>query len=108
MIRFAEIQETDIPSFYGGNGVTSAKMTADELNRIMQGRLHAGASIGLHKHETSSEIIFILSGRAQTICDGVTEELGVGDCHYCKKGSVHALRNCGTDDLVFYAVVPQQ
>ena len=108
MIKFEELQETDIPNFYGGDGVTTAIMFVDELNRIMKGKLKKASSIGLHRHETSSEIIFILSGQGKVICDGVEEELEAGDCHYCKKGSEHTLLNRGEDDLIFYAVVPQQ
>lgn len=107
MIKFDELKETNIPNFYGGEGVTTAAMVADELNRIMQGKLAKGSSIGLHKHDTSSEIIFILSGKGKAVCDGVEENLQAGDCHYCKKGSEHTLLNIG-DELVFYAVVPQQ
>ncbi|MDE5990720.1 MAG: cupin domain-containing protein [Clostridia bacterium] len=108
MIKFDEMQATKIPNFYGGEGAIEATMVVDELNKILKGRLVKGSSIGLHKHETSSEIIFILSGVGKTICDGVEEKLQSGDCHYCKKGSEHTLINIGDDDLIFYAVVPQQ
>lgn len=108
MIRFETIKETEMPAFYGGEGVTTAAMVADDLNRIMKGKLGKGASIGLHKHETSSEIVFIIAGKGKSVCDGITEELQAGDCHYCKKGSEHTLVNIGEDDLVFYAVVAQQ
>lgn len=29
-------------------------------------------------------------------------------CHYCRKGQTHTLVNDGTEDIIFYAVVPQQ
>ena len=37
-----------------------------------------------------------------------TERLAAGDCHYCPKGGFHTLINDGDEDLVFFAVVPQQ
>ena len=83
-------------------------MVVDELNRIMKGSLQKGSSIGLHRHETSSEIVYILSGNGKAICDGVEEELRAGDCHYCKKGSEHTVMNIGDEELVFFAVVPNQ
>ena len=61
-IAFDEMDETVIPQFRGGQKETRARMFFDGQNRIMRGVLIPGASIGLHTHETSSEIIYILSG----------------------------------------------
>lgn len=108
IIKFDEIKETELKAFYGGNGALCASMFVDGKNKILRGKLARGASIGLHCHETSSEIIFILSGTGKAVCDGLEESLSAGDCHYCPKGSEHTLMNVGKEDLCFYAVVPQQ
>jgi len=108
IIKFDEIKETELKAFYGGDGSLIANMYVDEKNKILRGKLVPGATIGLHKHLPSSEIIFILSGKGKSVCDGVEELLIAGDCHYCPKGSEHCLMNVGEDDLCFYAVVPQQ
>ena len=108
MIRFTESDFKEIPNFKGGNGVFRAAIVADDKNKILKGILPPLASIGLHTHDTSSEIIFILSGSGITVCDGNEEKVSSGDCLYCKKGSSHTLRNDGHEDLVFYAVVPEQ
>ena len=85
IIDFKSMQETCIPEFKGGIGDTIAKMHVDELGKIMYGKLTPGSSIGLHKHETNSEIIYILSGNAKTIYDDTEESLEAGDCHYCPR-----------------------
>ncbi|MBO4983820.1 MAG: cupin domain-containing protein [Clostridia bacterium] len=108
MIDFNKLEEKVINSFYDGNGDFFVKMFVDDKNKIMKGCLKEGASIGLHTHETSSEIIFIISGTGKQIIDGQEEILKAGDCHYCKKGQSHTFINIGNEDLVFYAVVPQQ
>lgn len=108
MIRFTDSDFKDIPNFKGGNGVFRAAIVSDDKNKILKGILPPGASIGLHIHDTSSEIIFILSGNGTTVCDGKEEKVSSGDCLYCKKGSSHTLKNEGSEDLVFYAVVPEQ
>lgn len=108
IIKFNEMEETQLKAFYGGEGALIANMYVDEKNKILRGKLVHGASIGLHRHVPSSEIIFIISGRGKAICDGVEEILNPGDCHYCPKGSEHTLMNMGEEDLCFYAVVPQQ
>lgn len=108
MIQFDTIEESVIPHFYHGEKETIARMYVDGCNKIMRGRLPAGASIGLHTHETSSEIIFILEGNGKVLYDGDYEALSAGACHYCPKGHSHSLINDTERDLVFFAVVPEQ
>ena len=108
IIRFNEIEEKEMPSFYGGNGSLIANMYVDDKNKILRGKLAVGSSISLHRHVPTSETIFIISGSAKAVCDGQEELLSAGDCHYCPKGSEHTLMNVGDTDLIFYAVVPQQ
>ena len=106
-IEFERLEETVIPHFYAGEGETRARMFLDANGKIMRGSLAPGASIGLHIHATSSEIIYILSGTGKALCDGVYEDLSAGKCHYCPKGHTHSLINDGGEDLVFFAVVPE-
>lgn len=108
MIDFKKVEETVLHEFKGGKGDMLARMYIDNKNRIMKCKLKSGASIGLHRHETSSEIIFIISGTGKAVLDGVEEILTADVCHYCKKGQEHTLINNGEEDLVFYAVVPEQ
>ena len=117
-VEFGAIEETAIPGFKGGEGVTHARMFADGRNRIMRGRLEPGCSIGLHTHEGSSEIVYVLSGTGKALYgggeerldpggEGGEERLAPGDCHYCPEGHAHSLINDGTQTLKFFAVVPQ-
>ena len=107
-INFNTIQRIAKPNFKGGEKEYNVKMFSDDMNKIMDGLLVPGASIGLHTHDTSSEIIFITSGSGKAIYDGTEERLSAGDCHYCPKGHEHTLINDGTADLTFLAVVPEQ
>ena len=107
-IDFKKVEKQVLPKFKGGEKQLVAKMFADEHNRIMKARLVPGASIGMHTHDTSSEIIYVLSGQGRAVCNGSEERLQAGDCHYCPKGFAHTLINDGDDDLVFFAVVPQR
>lgn len=108
IIKFDEMEEQELKAFQGGMVALNAKIYTDGQNKILRGRLVPGASVGMHRHETSSEIIFLVAGKAKSICDGKEELLSVGDCHYCPKGSEHCLINVGEDEVLFYAVVPQQ
>jgi len=102
-----EMEEKRIPNFKGGEGDFIAKIYSDEINKIIHGRLEPGSTIGYHKHETNSEIIYILEGKGKCLYDDGEETLKAGDCHYCPKGHSHGLINDSEADLVFFAVVPE-
>lgn len=102
------MKENCVSNFKGGEGNFLLKSFSDENNKILKGCLEPGATIGYHTHETSSEIIFILEGTGKCIVEDGEELLSKGDCHYCAKGRSHSLVNDGQENLVFYAVVPEQ
>ncbi|MFR1517585.1 MAG: cupin domain-containing protein [Clostridia bacterium] len=108
MIDFEKIDNQIIPNFRGGSKEVSARMFVDSLNKIMFGELKPGASIGMHTHETSSEIIYFVQGTGKMLYDGVSEKIHSGLCHYCPKGHAHSMINDGDENLVFFAVVPEQ
>jgi mannose-6-phosphate isomerase-like protein (cupin superfamily) len=109
LFDYEKIEETVLPHFKGGEKEAIAQMHFDGMNRIMKGRLRPGASIGVHTHETSSEIVYIISGHGIVIMDGQEEQLKPGVCHYCPKGHTHTMiNNTENEDLVIFAVVPEQ
>ncbi len=94
-----------IKNFKGGEKETTAFMHTDENNRILFGTLCPGASIGMHTHETNSEVIYITSGRGMLLYDDGEEEVYEGICHYCPMGHSHSLINNSNEELHFFAVV---
>lgn len=107
IIEFDKIEEEVIPNFNGGEKELIKRMYADENNRIMKSKLRPGASVGLHTHETDSEVIFIISGNGKVIYDYGEEKVSAGSVHYCPMGHSHSLINDGKEPLEFYCVVPQ-
>jgi len=105
---FNSIPVTIIPNLKGGEKEVSVRMFSDDLNKIMKLRLIPGASIGLHTHDSSSEILMIISGRGSVLFDGVLIPVTEGDVHYCPKGHSHSIINDSDSDLTVFAVVPQQ
>ena len=116
IINFDKIDNTVLPNFKGGEKDFAANMFFDGTNRIFKGRLIPGASIGMHCHDDSCEVIFILEGSgtitevSPEVPDKVTvSDVKAGDCLYCPKGFSHSLKNTShDDDLVFYATVTRQ
>ena len=108
LIDFPSIPVTTIPNMRGGEKEFRVHTYTDDMCRIMRGTLIPGASIGLHTHDTNSEIIYILRGAGTLSCDGVREPGAGGSCHYCPKRHAHTFINDGDEDLEFFAVVPEQ
>ena len=108
LINFNEIPERTAPGMNRGTGEMTAKMFMDEQEKIIPCRIHAGGSIGLHKHKTSDDINYVISGKGSAVCDGNEELLAAGTCHICKKGSEHSIKNTGNEDLVLLTVVVER
>lgn len=87
LIDFNEMKEMRIIGPYNGIGELSVKMYKDEQGNIIPCTIHSGSSIGMHKHETSDDINYVVSGH------GKEEILKVGTCYICKKGSSHSIIN---------------
>lgn len=105
LLDFNKIKEITMSGMNSGTGTMTAKMYMNEQYKIIPCSIHAGGSIGLHKHKTSDDINYILSGEGKAICDGYEEILKTGTCHICKKGSEHSIINTGTEDLILLTIV---
>lgn len=109
VIRQNEIEISHLENFKGGEKHLDARMFFDGRNRILtQARLIPGASIGMHTHEDSCEVIFIIEGMGSILEDCTKKAVQAGDCLYCPKGGSHSLVNDSDADLVFCAVIPRQ
>lgn len=108
LVDFNSIREITIPGMNTGTGEMTAKMFMDNDGKIIPCKIHKGGSIGVHKHETSDDINYVLSGTGIAVCNGEEELLTAGCCHICKKGSEHSIVNTGDDDLVLLTVVVER
>lgn len=108
ILDFDVIEEQALPNFKGGEKQFKTRMYTDGACKIMRASLEPGATIGVHTHETDSEIIFMLKGTGVVLYDDGRETLSAGSCHYCPKGHSHSLRNESDETIEFYAVVPEQ
>lgn len=106
ILNFDQMEEQQLEHFNGGEKALLARMVVDQQNKILLGKLEPGATVGLHTHVDSSEIIYILQGKGKVLYDGDYELVESGLCHYCPKGHSHSLINDSDANLVFFAVVP--
>ncbi len=108
LIDFNQKEAVTIPGMHHGTGTMTAKMYMGKQGKIIPCTIHAGGSIGVHKHETSDDINYVLSGEGKAVCDGQEEFLSAGTCHICQKGSEHCIMNTGDTDLVLLTVVVER
>lgn len=107
LINFEHIEEKVVPKMRGGEGQVASRSYTDENIKIARGLLAPGCTIGLHTHETNSEVICILSGTGKVLYDGAYEAVSAGSVHYCPKGHAHSLINDSEGDLTYFAVIPE-
>ena len=108
LIDFHAMEEKIIPHMRGGEKEVHLRKFENDLGKIMRGKLIPGASIGMHVHETSSEVIYIVAGQGKVLYEGEYLPLTAGTTHYCPKGMGHSLINDSDADLEFLAIIPEQ
>ena len=106
-LNFDEMAPAVLEHFKGGDGTLEGRIHTDEMGKILRLTLPAGASIGVHTHDTSCEVVYILAGQGVCLDDGTEVPIAAGDCHYCPKGHSHSIRNTGTQPLVLLGIVPE-
>ena len=52
-----------------------------------------------HSHKNHEELIYIVSGAGEVCIDGEVSEVSAGSAVLFSKGSVHMLRNSGSEDM---------
>lgn len=62
IVNFNDIKEIAVKGMNNGTGTMMAKIYVDEQGKIVSCSIQAGGSLGLHKHETSDDVNYILSG----------------------------------------------
>lgn len=106
IIDFDTIPETDNEHFKGGEGHFITRPFTDMPGKVMKVRLTPHSSVGMHRHETNYEIVYIISGSGKAVTETGEEILSAGTVHYCPKGAAHSLINTGSSDLVMLCVLP--
>jgi len=62
-------------------------------------------SIGEHDHDNEIEYYYITKGKGIVVDNGIDKEVGPGDIVLTGNGASHSIRNTGSEDLVFTAVI---
>lgn len=96
------------PNFKGGELYLDADIFSDESGKIIRGFLPPKGSIGLHTHDDSYEVIYIIKGNAKFVYEDKVEYASSGDIHYCPYGKSHTFINDSEDIIEFIGIVPNK
>lgn len=107
-IDFNDLKEVTINNMNNGTGEVKAKMYMDKDGKIIYSIIPPHSSIGMHTHNTSDDINYVLEGEGIAICNDIEEELHPGIIHICKKGSSHSIINNSDKDLILFTVVSEK
>jgi len=67
--------------------------------------LKPSCEVGHHEHHDEVEAYYILSGNGMYDDNGRAVAVEPGDVVFCKDGDGHGIKNTGTCDLVFIALI---
>lgn len=68
--------------------------------------LEPGSSIGLHRHDGNEDAYIVVKGEGIfTDSEGKETQVGAGDVTIARAGDSHALKNTGSEPLVFFGVI---
>lgn len=111
--RLEDLRQVTVLGLRGGEGEIQIthflEIEKDEFNA--KGRLFAknilppGVSIGYHEHIGDTETYVILSGEGLVNDNGIQKSVKSGDVIITRNGEKHSLKNTGTSDLVFIALI---
>jgi len=108
LIDFENMEVKTIPHFKDGPGEVKACIADHGGCRIIRFVIGPGSGIGWHVHEDSCEVMYLLEGRGTVTEESGSYPLLAGQSCYCPKGCGHSFQNDSGEDLVLFAVVPQQ
>ena len=64
-----------------------------------------GGVLDFHEHHGETETYYIMSGEGEYDDNGVKKTVKADDTVFCEDGNGHGIRNTGSEDLVFIALI---
>lgn len=81
------------------------KLFQGQNTMFAQVTLAPGCAVGYHQHKGNNETYYILSGNGLYTEDGQNVQVTAGDVAFCPDGGFHGLKNTGSSDIVFIALI---
>ena len=111
MTKASERETVKVEHVNGGAGfiMKEALITGEELGEhckmFSRVTIKPGCELGHHEHHGETETYYVLSGSGMYDDNGKAVPIEAGDVTFCKDGDGHWVKNTGTEDLVFVALI---
>lgn len=109
--RLEQIETTFKEKHMGGEGIMEIRPLLQNDEFSGKGRVYGynilkpGCAVGVHAHTGDFEVYHILKGEGTYHDNGKDLPVKAGDIAYAWDGDTHGLKNTGTEDLVFTALI---
>ena len=111
MTKASERETVKVEHVNGGAGfiMKEALITGEELGEhckmFSRVTIKPGCELGHHEHHGETETYYVISGSGMYDDNGKAVPIEAGDVTFCKDGDCHGVKNTGTEDLVFVALI---
>ena len=87
-----------------GDKIQMINVVQDETTTINVARVVEGAEVKPHFHKTHDEMIYVLKGSGQELVNDKWVDIKPGTFHFNPMNKVHATKNTGKGELVFFSI----
>ena len=104
MTKAGERKVETVEKVNGGAGfiMKEALLMTEQLGKVT---LKPNCELGHHEHHGETEAYYILSGTGMYDDDGKAVPIEAGDVTFCEDGKGHGVKNTGSEDLEFIALI---
>lgn len=85
--------------------LTNPPHAPEKVRMYARAVLSPGGEVYYHTHEGESESYYILSGEGIYNDNGIESKVSAGDITFTPSGGAHGIRNEGTEELHFLALI---
>ena len=105
MTKAGEREVVKVERVNGGAGfiMKEGLISQEELGEHC--KMFSNCELGHHEHHGETETYYILSGTGMYEDNGKAIPAEGGDVFFCKDGDGHGIKNTGTEDLTFVALI---
>lgn len=111
MTKASERETITVEHASGGDGyiqkeaLIAGEELGDHCKMFSRVTIKPGCGLGYHEHHGETETYYVISGTGTYDDNGTSVSIEAGDVTFCADGAGHSVKNTGTEDLVFVALI---
>ena len=106
MIKYKTLKTISMGEYHDIKGKVTAKFHNKDGIATMVITMSPSSEILAHKHATNESVIYMLKGKVLVTTDNKKKEIvNANECTICFNKHIHAIKNIGKTNAVFFGVV---